>query len=309
MNEKELGNVSVPTDHAALLEFCEYLLDKHEGSLSLSYLGRSLRGRAIPMLTLGNEDAVDGYFYVGAHHAMEWLTSTVLLKFVDDLLCSSEAGGEEYGIIPSKTLSEKFICVVPMLNPDGVELEIHGASEDDPLRGRLIKMNGKDDFTHWQANGRGVDLNHNYDAGFYEYKRLESSLGVEGGARSKYSGLYPESEPEVGALCNYLRFNRNVKGCLTLHTQGEEIYCGSAASSLSASRPVAEKVASATGYRLGKPSGSALFGGMSDWVTSVLEIPSFTVECGSGENPLPTSDIPSIYRTLRELLFTFPEMF
>ena len=40
---------------------------------------------------------------------------------------------------------------------------------------RGLKYNQQsDDFSHWQANARGVDLNHNYDSGFYEYKKIES---------------------------------------------------------------------------------------------------------------------------------------
>ena len=53
------------------------------------------------------------------------------------------------------------------------------------------------DFTHWQANARGVDLNHNYDAGFLEYKQIEAEQGILGGGPTRYSGECPESEPEV----------------------------------------------------------------------------------------------------------------
>ena len=46
---------------------------------------------------------------------------------------------------------------------------------------------GSEDFTRWQANVRGVDLNHNYDAGFDAYKQLEPSLGITGGGPTRQS--------------------------------------------------------------------------------------------------------------------------
>lgn len=282
---------NAPTDHAAVMNYIEYLLEKHGGKVSLSYLGATLRRRAIPMITLGGEDSRDTYLYVGAHHAMEWITSSLLLYFADDFL----TGGAECGA---------RIVLIPMLNCDGVELQIHGARHDDVLYDRLVRMNGSDDFSRWQANARGVDLNHNYDAGFYEYKKIERSLGILGGAPTRYSGPYPESEPETGALANYIRFNDNIKGILTLHTQGEEIYTGSSPEM----RKTGAVLADLAGYTLSEPEDEAAkYGGLTDRATS-LGIPSFTVECGRGKNPLPPSDLLPIYEKIRPLLFTFPTL-
>jgi g-D-glutamyl-meso-diaminopimelate peptidase len=77
-----------------------------------------------------------------------------------------------------------------MLNPDGVDLQIKGIEAGGILSERLLKMNGREDFSHWQANARGVDLNHNYDAGFHEYKKLEKENDICAGA-TRYSGEYP----------------------------------------------------------------------------------------------------------------------
>ena len=64
----------------------------------------------------------------------------------------------------------QFLNNVPMLNPDGVSLSLHGLTQDIPaeLRRNLIRANGgSEEFRgRWQANARGVDLNHNYDAAF-----------------------------------------------------------------------------------------------------------------------------------------------
>ena len=286
----------LPTDSGRMTEYIEKLIERRP-ALSFGYLGSTVLGRGIPLLTMGDWNANAAYLYVGAHHGMEHITSSVLLAFADDYLGTAAGDGTE----------PYLLYVVPMLNCDGVDIETGGVPEGCILKDALLRMHGSDDFTKWQANARGVDLNHNYDAGFYEYKEVERTLGINGGAPTKYSGRFPESEPEVGSLCNFIRFNKEIKGCLTLHTQGEEIYFGDASRVPGAERAAAA-IGEATGYRVCRPEGSALYGGMTDWVTSSLGIPSFTVECGKGENPLPSSDLPEIYSRLRRLLFTFPSM-
>ena len=169
-------------------------------------------------------------------------------------------------------------------------------------------MNGSDDFTNWQANARGVDLNHNYDADFAAYKALERELGICGGCASKYSGEAPESEPETGALCNYLRFNKP-SALMTLHTQGREIYYTSGGKYPSGSKTAANKLAELTGYKLREPEGTAAYGGLTDFCIQKLGVPAFTIECGKGKNPLPKGDLTMIYSDLRKALFTFPSLF
>ena len=293
--KKEYVYPALPTGYREMTDYIESELSGM-AHLAFTYLGSTLLGKGIPLLSLGDADAKEAYLYVGAHHGMEHITSSVLLTFAKDFLEETKADGA-----PSY-----LIYVVPMLNCDGVDIEINGAPEGCPLRERLLRMNGSEGFSKWQANARGVDLNHNYDAGFRRYKEIEGGLGITGGAPTKYSGEYPESEPEVGALCNFIRFNANIKGCLTLHTQGEEIYFGDS-SRVPGAEEIAARLGELTGYKVCRPEGTALYGGMTDWVTSSLGLPCFTVECGRGENPLPSSGLPAIYSRLRSLLFTFPE--
>ena len=61
-----------------------------------------------------------------------------------------------------------------------------------------------------------------------------------------------------------------------------------------------------TGYSLDEPKGLSSYGGLTDWYIKEIGKPSFTVECGLGENPLPLSDFYKIYSDLRRMLFSFP---
>ncbi len=131
-------------------------------------------------------------------------------------------------------------------------------------------------------------------------------MNILGGAPTKYSGEYPESEPETGALCNYLRFNENIKMILTFHSQGEEIYYGAGCGEPPRSKSIGKLLSKLSGYELKTAEGTASYGGLTDWYVREMGKPSFTIECGKGENPLPIESFFSIYATLREMLFTAP---
>ncbi len=297
------NNTTRAFDYAALMERLHGLAEVYP-FITLSYIGTSILDRAIPIIHIGSGSR--RILYVGAHHGMEWITSLVLTQFLEEICETTEKKQRACGIYPYDLLKGYTLSIVPMLNPDGVEYQIHGVREDNPLRERLLEMNGGcTDFSLWQANARGVDLNHNYDAGFAEYKQLEKEQGIPKGAATRYSGECAESEPEVAALCNLIRFSAPWRGVMTLHTQGEEIFAPPCKNDRESS-VTARRLSQLTGYRLSRAEGLAAYGGMSDWCAEKLAIPAFTMECGRGKNPLPLSQISSIYATMRAALFLFP---
>lgn len=304
--DRTMLDYNEPLDRIRMMEYLEIFAQRYD-FFNVSYLGTSLLGKGIPMIKLGDENAERAVLYVGAHHGMEWITSVVLLRFINEYCECYKHNRRMYNLNMQYLYKSRLICIVPMLNVDGVDMQINGISEGNPIRDRVIRMNNSSlDFSKWQANARGVDLNHNYDAGFAEYKRLEAEAEITGGAPTRFSGEHPESEPEVGALCNYLRFNSNIKMILTLHSQGEEIYYTSGEYMSPRSRSIGRLISKMSGYTLASPEGLAAYGGLTDWYIKEFNRPSFTIECGKGTNPLPLDDYFKIYSTLRETLFTAP---
>ncbi len=293
--QKRYGYVELMADLEGLSKY---------SAAKILILGESLMGRKIPLIRLGM--GAHNVVYFGAHHGMESITSKLLVRFAYDFCEYLQANKRLYGLSLDYLYATRSIYIVPMLNPDGVELSVNGLDDGNPLAERLISMNGSRDFTKWQANGRGVDLNHNYDAGFEEYKQLEAEQGILGGCAGRYSGERPESEPETAAACNLLRSLGDVKLLLSLHTQGEEIYYTYGDKMPPRSEMLARQMSRLTGYRLSKPEGRAVYGGQKDWFIKEFGMPGFTVECGRGENPLPASDFGGIYTRIREMLFTLP---
>lgn len=284
-------------------------LSRIHSIVDFTYIGTSVLNRPIPIITLGERNAEKSVLYVGTHHALENICTSVLLRFIKEYASAYERFGQICQINMHYLQKMRRIHIVPLLNPDGVEYRLNGVGEDNPLRERAILYNGKEIFDKWQANARGVDLNHNYNAYFEEYKLLERERGIVAG-KTKYSGEYPESEPEVSALCNFIRYNKeNISGVLSLHTQGEEIYYSSRGRLPKKSVHVSKIISRMTGYTLNETEDTASYGGLTDWLISEYDIPAFTLECGRGTNPLPPSEISSIYTKIRELLFTFPILF
>ena len=135
-------------------------------------------------------------------------------------------------------------------------------------------------------------------------RAAEQKLGIKEPGPTRYGGEFPESEPETNALCRYLRADPKIEMILTFHTQGEEIfYLGG---DVPCSDRIARRLSALSGYQLSRADGMAAYGGLTDWFMMEIRKPSFTVECGLGENPLPVTDFDGIYRKLREMLFTAP---
>lgn len=294
MKEERFSFFAKPPDEVRQTQILTHFRDTYP-FLHIGEIGRSILGRPLHFFRIGGgQDAV---LYVGAHHGMEWITALLLYRLLDDLCRSAAERGRE-AVLPNG----KSLYVLPLLNPDGVEIELHGAAAGGVMAERLLRQNNQNtDFIHWQANARGVDLNHNYDAGFYAYKEIERGAGILSGGPTRYSGEYPFSEPETEALRRFLKILTPAL-TLTLHTQGEEIFYHPVEPPVPRAAEIGSMLARLTGYQLGEADGMAAYGGMSDYVAEKLRLPAYTLECGLGCNPLPLRDAPRIYRRLRRAL-------
>ena len=273
---------------------------KDKASVETRLVGRSILSRDIIAYKIGR--GKEHIMYVGAHHGAEYITATLLMEFILFLVEKSTRPAIYLGI-NSEILLQKFtFWIVPCVNPDGTELSINGISES-PLYSRQLRMNGGFDFTKWQANARGVDLNHNYSCGFAEYKAIEQNMGI-GEGRTKYSGTCPESEPETRALAGFIR-SLSPGLIVSLHSQGEEIFYSPKTARM---RRLAERAARRISYSVSIPKGTAAFGGLSDYTGEILSIPSLTVEVGRGENPLPFDSAKGIFERILPLLYSLPTL-
>ncbi len=259
--------------------------------------GHSLLGRPIPVLAVGSLQAP--VLMAGGIHGGEWLTVLLLLRFAEEVLCALAQGHPLAGTDLGRCLERRGLLVLPCLNPDGVEIALHGpaaAGRYADLVGRLWQPD-----CLWQANARGVDLNHNFDAGWQTLHRLEQRQGIVGPCPGRFGGTAPHSEPETQAAVNLCR-RGNVAVLYTFHSQGEEIYCSYGEATPPRSLFMARMLAGCCGYKVAQPTGTAAHGGWKDWFIQETGRPGFTFEVGRGKNPLPLGDLEPVYRQLRQAL-------
>jgi len=267
-------------------------------------LGQSVHGRELIALSWG--EGQKRLFLNGAHHGMEWITSLLLMKLLEEF-CHHYQNGTSIGNVHFPSLfSNITIVFCPMVNPDGVQLALCGLTEDLPTitKTRLKAYNGgSNDFSAWQANLNGVDLNHNYNAAFEKGVFYQHKLGIYGPGPTRFSGPAPESEPESYAMAEYTR--TNVPDIVVAyHTQGEIIYYDFDSKATARGKEMAAAMAEISGYELDQSEGIAAYSGYKDWVINALYLPAFTIEAGLGKNPLPLSQFDKIYRdNLNMLLY------
>jgi g-D-glutamyl-meso-diaminopimelate peptidase len=83
-------------------------------------IGKSVCGRDIPLLTIGEGN--EGVLLLAGVHGNESITSTVLLRFCEEL-CAALADPYHFGIEELTAIAKiRKIYFVPCLNPDGCEI-------------------------------------------------------------------------------------------------------------------------------------------------------------------------------------------
>ena len=256
--------------------------------------GKSALGKEIPALGVGR--LKNASLFVGATHGEEWLTSLLLMRFAWEIAAAWTDEAPSFAGVTR----EKGLIIVPMLNPDGVEIALDGPRKAGPFRDQtepLYRANGG----KWQANARGVDLNHNFDAGWNILREMETVSGITGPAATRYGGPYPHSEPETRGIINLI-YAFQPRRLYSFHSQGEEIFWEYGGLQVPQAESIARALSALSGYTLVKNSGLASHGGLKDWFIQEFRRPGFTIEIGKGENPLPIEDLEPIYGRLLPLL-------
>ena len=288
---------SAEYDYSALNKVINNICKKYP-IISRYTIGKSCIGRDITALKIGK--SADYALVTAAFHGSEHITTNILLYFIEELANAVSNGGSVAGVDASKAIIGRGIIFVPRVNPDGCEISIHGSAACKDMAENIGRL-CKNDFVHWNANFRGVDINHNFDADWKNLRERERKEGIYGPSPRRFGGPKPESEPETVALTSLCRKGR-IRHVIALHTQGEVIYWSYSDKKIPRSEKMAEIMATSSGYALDYPTGLAVGGGFKDWFISEMHRPAFTIELGKGENPLPIEDAKKIYLRVREML-------
>ena len=264
-------------------------------------IGRTALGRGIFSLSLGNEK--NSVILAGGFHGSEWLTSLALYMFTERLCRSITDGTLLCSVDLERAFTQLGVTIIPCVNPDGVEIATHGPDGAKGLKNHVASLDCED-YSKWNANALGVDINHNFNAGWEKLRQMELEEGISGPAPRRYGGEYAESEAETRALTRLCRLKK-FRSCLALHSQGEELFWQYGERTPKSSEMMAKILADSCGYRLVNNEGLYSHGGFKDWFIEEFGLPGFTMEMGKGENPLPVESLYSVYGDIEEALLLF----
>ena len=294
----------VPMTYALCTDTIEKLAETYP-SFRVTELTRTAFGRSVWAVEMGEGER--HVLYSAAHHANEWISTPVLLKFLEQLAQAAQSGGTIFGVPAEFMLKETTFHVVPMVNPDGVDLVTGALPEDTyPYRKARDMAAFYPDIPFpdgWKANLLGVDLNLQYPAGWLQAREIKFSQGYTRPGPRDYVGRAPLNQKESLALA---RYTEEVDPALVLayHTQGSVIYWQFEDYEVPGARELGEEFARVSGYALEETPYESSFAGYKDWFIKTFRRPGYTIEVGMGENPLPLDQFDKIYRDNLGILVT-----
>ncbi|MFS0751631.1 M14 family metallopeptidase [Oceanobacillus sp. 1P07AA] len=250
-------------------------------------IGNSVLGKDIIELQIGSGSKQ--VHMNGSFHANEWITTPVLMKFINEYVLALTNSTTIRGLPMLPFYQQTQLSIVPMVNPDGVDLVILGADAAGELQESVLEINNQNiDFSDWKANIRGVDLNNQYPALW----DVEAERNPTSPQPRDFPGYAPLTEPEALAIAE-LTGDRDFSRVNALHTQGEVIFWGFEGLEPPESLTIVTEFERVSGYIPIQYVDS--YAGYKDWFIQEYRRPGFTLELGQGTNPLPISQFDEIY--------------
>ena len=165
-------STSIPYNSDVLRQNLSLLLRTYS-FLNVQTVGNSVLGKPIYVIKLGRGSKK--VFYSASIHANEWITSPVLMKFIEDYCQAYVNNSTLYGYSIRSLFQSTSIFIMPMVNPDGVDLVTGNMAISSPSYQKALHIANQ--FPEipfpngWKANINGVDLNLQFPARLGKRKR------------------------------------------------------------------------------------------------------------------------------------------
>ncbi|XP_069826250.1 carboxypeptidase B2 isoform X1 [Dendropsophus ebraccatus] len=187
-----------------IYHWIEQMVESHPDMLEKIYIGSSFEKRPLYVLKMtGKEKTATTAIWIDCGiHAREWISPAFCLWFVGHAVGFYDA--DEY---MKNLLKYTDFYILPVMNVDGYH-----------YTWTTNRMWRKNRSKHPNNQCYGTDLNRNFDAGW-------CGLGASSNpCQDTYCGPFPESEPEVAAVANFIRQHKDtIKGYITIHSYSQMV--------------------------------------------------------------------------------------
>ncbi len=242
----------------------EALEEMYPALIKTGSIGKSVKGADIPLVMLGRGERKA--LITAGIHSREYLTIGFTMRCIEDYAAAYYSKTGKYGSYDMvKLLNEYTLYIVPMINPDGLDIVTAGQKTfyDNSL---------KDE--NYKRNANGVNLNRNFP---FEWKKVTDGSDIR---YENYKGKSAGSEPETKALMNLCEAH-NFEWLYSMHLYGNNIYWRDSKNGVVPGDEVlVNKLNKVCGFVISPSTTTAngYGGGFENWFRQTYNRPGFCVE-------------------------------
>lgn len=269
--------------------------------LKVDICSRTVLGRGIFSFSVGSFS--NSVIIAGGFEGSDEISPLLLYMFIEDICRSIKTKSDFCSVNIRRALSQLGITVIPSVNPDGREINLHGESAAKSLR-KALARSGYTDFTLWNGNANGIEIGKNFSFNFQKHKEKETENNLLSSSENDCCGKYPESELETKALTRLCRV-RSFRQCLSVSSGEGTLITAPDNIKIPESELMSKIISQGCFYPM-LPDSSEDICGFPGWFSKEFSKPGFELKAGESDSTY--NDSEKIYERVKEAFTVFSLM-